>query len=146
MLQDSRSHLLARGLPLGIIPCLAKRMVAFQRKLCVDGNRARRVWQSDKAIDPAVIAYLHLEPIGVRRQDRLDQIIELDFPKSAARLLVGENVLQANNLARQLGDVLLRRINDSQALLQFGETGLRLGAGFLQTLVNLSGDIRQTLV
>ena len=47
-------------------------------------------------------------------------------PERAARLLVGEDVLQTHHLGREFGDILLRLVDDRQALAQIGQGALAL--------------------
>ena len=76
-----------------------------------------------------------------RRQRGFDQIRQLQFAERAARLFVGEDVLQAHHLARQLGDVLLRLIDDIEAVVELaqrlGRLGRRIGQALAHTLAHL---------
>ena len=51
------------------------------------------------------------------------------FAEAAARLLVAEDVLQADHLVRQLDQVLLRGVDHRQPLLQLGEALERIAGG-----------------
>ena len=61
-------------------------------------------------------------------------------------LLVGENVLQADDVGGQFGDVLLRRVDDGEAFIQLGQTlGGRVRA-FIQVLPEPVSDAIEALV
>ena len=62
---------------------------------------------------------------------------QLHLAEGAARLLVGQDVLQPDHLGRKLGQVLLRGVDHGQALPQLGE---RL-AGLLGRLLELLSDL-----
>ena len=120
--------------------------VALQRELGIDRDRPRRVGQLEQAVDALAVAQRHLEGVGRRRQDRLDDVAQLDLAEGAARLLVGQDVLQADHLGRQLGDVLLRLVDHRQALAQVAQRGLALGRRFLQPVADALGKVDQALL
>src|SRR3546814_20349631 len=61
--------------------------------------------QLQQAVGAPPVAEGGLEGVGRRRQCRLDQVAELDLAEGAARLLVGQDILQADPLGRQLAQV-----------------------------------------
>ena len=81
-------------------------------------------------------------PLGQARH----QVAELDLAELAAGLLVGENVLEPHDLARELGDVLLRRVDDGQPLLEVGHGGLGLVGLLPQRFPDPLGEGRQPLL
>jgi hypothetical protein len=120
--------------------------VAFQGKLGVDPDRARRVRQLKQAVNPAALADGHLKAIAVGRQGRAHQILQLDLAEGTAGLLVGQDVLQADHLGGKLGDVLLGLVDDRQALAQIGKRGLALLGGDLKPVADPLGEVRQALL
>ena len=73
----------------------AQGLVGFQRKLGINRQGAGRVGQMDQAIRPFAVRKRGLHRIGIGRQGLGHDVVQLNFTKSAARLFVGENVLQA---------------------------------------------------
>ena len=108
----------------------AQGAVAFERELGVDGDRARRVGQMQQAVDTRAGGKRGLEFIGLGRQGVLHQVVQLDLAEGAARLLVGQHLLQADDLGREIADLLLRLVDAHQPLAQVGDdlAGRLLGA------------------
>ena len=117
--------------------------VAFQRELGVDGDRARRVGQLQQAVGAHAGREGHLEVVGRGRQGALDQVVELDLAEGAARLLVGQDLLQADDLGRELADLLLRLVDADQPLAQVGDD---LAGGLLGAVEPLGDDLAQRLL
>ena len=110
---------LARGLDLcAVIVGGAQGLERLQRKLGVDDDGAGRVWQADQAVGPLAVRKRRLKGVGVGRQGLGDDVVELDFPERPARLLVRQNVLEAEDIAGQFLDIRLRLVYDGEALLQ----------------------------
>ena len=105
---------------------LTKRLIGFQRKLAVDHNRPRRVGQMDQAIGALLVGKRGLQSIGVRWQRLGHDIIQLDLAKCAACLFVGQDVLQAQYIAGEFGDIVLRPVDGGKAFLKLGQRGGRL--------------------
>ena len=93
----------------------------FQREFGIDGKRGRAVRHFHQAIGPAAIRQGRLEFIGAMRQSVGNDRLHARLAESTARLLVGEDRLQLHDLAGERLDVALRRIDDRQPLLQFGQ-------------------------
>ena len=62
-----------------------------------------------------------LELVSRWRQPVLDDRFHAALAEGAARLLVGEDVFQADDLLRQPGQLRLRRVDNGEPLVQFGE-------------------------
>ena len=125
---------------------VADRIVAFQRKLGIDNQRRRVVGHVDDCIRSRSIRQCELELVGALGQSVLDDCLHPCLTESPARLLVGKNVLEFDHLAGQLGDVVLRGIDDSQPLLQFREVFLgRLGR-FGDRLADTAGHGFQAII
>ena len=77
-----------------------------------------------------------LERVGLRRQGVLHQVVELDLAEGAARLLVGQHLLQADDLGRELADLLLRLVDAHQPLAQVGDDLARRLLGAVEPLVD----------
>ena len=129
----------------GIAAGLAERVVGLLGELGVDRDRAGRVGQPDQAIDPAA-AERGLQLEGSRGQGVAQQVFQQDLAEAAARLLVAENVLQPDHLARQLGDVLLRRVDHRQPLLQGAERLAGLLALLLQPVADPPPEVAEPLL
>lgn len=72
-----------------------------------------------------------------------NQIVQPGFAKGAARLFVREDVLQADHLAGQFGQVLLRTVDDGKTFFQMGQAlaGFfrALGQAFVEGAINFGG-------
>ena len=99
----------------------AQQLVALERELGVDGDRARRVGQLQQAVDARAGRQRALELVGRRRQRIRHQVVQLHLAEGAARLLVGQDLLQADHLGRELADLLLRLVDPGQPLAQVGD-------------------------
>ena len=106
--------------PVGVVFGAAQGAIARQGKLCVDDDGAGRIGQGQQAVAAAVVAQGRLKAVGRRRQRVDDDIVELDFPKGAARLFVGQHILERHHLAAEFDDILLRRIDLDQSFAQIG--------------------------
>ena len=98
-----------------------QRLIGLERKLRIDHDGAGRVGQVDQAVRPPPVGKRGLHRIGIGRQRLADQIIQLDFPEGPARLLVGQDILQGQHIARQLFDIGLRLVDGFQPLVQFAQ-------------------------
>ena len=90
------------------------------------GGLGRCSRQSTRAPEDSVA----LEFVGRGRQGVLHQVVQLHLAEGAARLLVGQHLLQADDLGRELADLLLRLVDADQPLAQVGDdlAGRLLGA------------------
>ena len=125
---------------------LPQRPITLQRELRVQRDRPRRIGQQQQAIHPLAAIHRRLEAIGRRRQRALHQILHLDLAEGAARLLVGQDVLQPHNLGRQFRDILLRRVDHGQPLPQIGQRLGRLRRLLLQLVTYPLAQRRQPLL
>ena len=92
----------------------------FQRKLRVDGQRRRAVRHADQAVRPLAVRERRLEGIGGRRQRVGNDRLHPPFAEGAAALLVGQNVLQPDDLAGEPADLALRPVDRRQPFRQGG--------------------------
>jgi hypothetical protein len=96
----------------------AKRRKAFERKLGVDGEPARVVGQAHQAVGPAAVRERRLELEGAGGEPVADDRLHPPLAIGAAGLLVGEDVLQPHHLAREVGELALRRVDHGQPLVE----------------------------
>ena len=96
----------------------AQRIVAFQRKFGVNDDGAGRIGQSEHAVGPFGVGQHHLKLVSGGRQRVGYQIVELNFAESAARLFVGQDFLQRNDLLGQRGNLLLGDVDFRQTFAQ----------------------------
>ena len=85
--------------------------------------------KEDQAVGPRVVRKRRLELVGVDRQAVADDRLHACLPEGAARLLVGEDVLQFDHLAREGGDRLLRLVDDREPLAEPRQALLRRPRG-----------------
>ena len=118
MLGDVLAHALRRR------PCDPRPMRASRNAVTASsGNLAsitsgRCVGQEDDAVRPRLVRQRVLEFVDALGQAVLDDRLHPRLAESAARLLVGEHVAQRGHLCRQIGDVLLRAVDDGEPLMQ----------------------------
>ena len=145
MPEDGLAEGAPRGRPRRLVIGLAQRPIAFERELGVDDNRSRRIGQTDQAIGAPVVRERGLERVGRRRQGILHEIAKLHLAEGATGMLVGQDILQADHLARQLlahlGDVLLRLVDDGQACLELAQGFRRLGRRLLKAVTERLGEL-----
>ncbi len=115
-------------------------MEALERELGVDGDRTRRIGQLQQAVDARAGRQSVLEFVGRWRQGVLHQVVELDLAEGAARLLVGQHFLQADDLGREIADLLLRLVDAHQPLAQVGDDLARRLLGPVEPLVHHGGQ------
>ena len=120
--------------------------ITFQRKFRVYDDGSRRVGQVQQTIRPLATGKGGLKSIGRRRQGRDYQVVELDFPKSAARLFIGKNILQSHHLGGKPRQVPLRPVDDREAFLQFGKRLVVLLGLALQAVAQALGHAIQAFV
>ena len=121
---------LARGLePLVIGLGVFQRGGGFERELGVDDQMAP-VRHVDAAVGSGIIGQRELEFIGALRQAVGNDRLHAPLAEGAAALLVVEHLLQRRHRGRQIGDVLLRRVDHRQPREQLLEVvGGVLGRG-----------------
>ena len=93
----------------------------FEGKFRVDRERARIARQADDAIRTGAVRERELEVVAAGRQAVAHDRLHPALAEGAARLLVGENVLQRHHLARHLGQARLRRVDHRQPLIEPAE-------------------------
>ena len=98
-----------------------ERREGFERKFRVDDHEPWVARQADDAIGAGVVGERILKLEGRGGQAVPDDRFEAALAEGAARLLVGENVLEADDFLGQRGDPGLRRIDHRQPFVQFGE-------------------------
>ena len=75
------------------------------------------------------VAWKVKAPFG---QAVLDDGFHAHLAEGAARLLVGQDLLQADHVGGELGQVLLCRVDDGEPLMQLGDGVGGLARGFGQ--------------
>ena len=105
----------------GAVPRLgfAKRGDGFKRELGVDHQRAPVVaGQIHDAIRPLTVGERVLERIGVFGQPVGHDRFHTALAEGAARLLVGEHVLERDHMRGKFGDARLGGVDDSQPFIE----------------------------
>ena len=123
--------------------CRAQGLVGLQRELGINRDRPGRVRQVDQTIRAFTVRKRRLQRVTVARQSLGHDIRQLDFPERPPRLLVGQYVLKAQHIARQLGDIFLRAVDGRKPLLQFGQGFRRLLRSTSKRLVHTLLHVRQ---
>jgi len=101
-----------------LVACrLAKGGHGFERELGVDHQQGA-AGQVDAAVGPRPVGERGLEVVAVLRQPVLDDGLHLALAEGAARLLVAEHLLQGRDLRGEVGNVLLRAVDDGEARVQ----------------------------
>ena len=124
MLSDIGAHARFRDAPLCIVGGCRQRGEAFQRKFGIDDDDGLRSRKLDRAIGPRAVGQRGLKFIDADRERIGDDGFHAALAEGAARLLVGQHLLQRNDMSRQRGDVLLRFVDDGQPRLDAAQ---RLG-------------------
>ena len=74
-----------------------------------------------QAVGPLAVGKRGLEGEGAFRQPVLDDGLHAHLAEGAARLLVGEDLLKGDHVAGEVGEVLLRRVDHGEPLMQLGD-------------------------
>jgi hypothetical protein len=112
----------------------------FQREF---GIQPQRLGQMDQRIHPPPVGQRGLQAIGIGRQGIGQKGLQLHFAKSAARLLVGQDILQAEHIARQRFDLGLCGVDHLQPFAQRAHAGGR-GLGIAgQRVAHIAAHIGQ---
>ena len=131
VLGDVGPDALHRRLALIVGRAVAPRRHRLERKFGVDDEMAR-LRHEDHAVRPRLVGQRELEFVGALGQEIGDDRLELALAERAARLLVGEDIVERadmrSHLARKLGDVLLRAVYNGEPCMQVLQ-GLRGGGG-----------------
>ena len=120
-----------RRRPFGVGSGGAKRAVGFKRKFGIDADRARRCRHVEKTVDATAIAKRVLKAEGALGKRVTNQVFKLHLAKTAACLLVRQNILQLANLPGKCRDMGVRLLDNGKLL---GHAGKRaVGAVILVT-------------
>ena len=107
------ARLFARGFP--------QRREGFERKFRVDDHQPGVTRQADHAIGAGIVGERVLKFEGRGGQAVFDDSFEAALAEGAARLLVGKNILEADDFLGQRGDPCLRRVDYREPFVQFGQ-------------------------
>ena len=77
-----------------------------------------------QAVGPLAVRERRLEGVGALGQAVLDDGLHAHLAEGAARLLVGEDLLKRDHVGGKLGQVLLRRVDHGEPLVELGD-GIR---------------------
>ena len=130
-------------LPIGL--GAAKGLVGLKREFAVDTDRPRRVGQVDKAIGAPPVRQRVLQTIAVRGQRLGHDIGQLNFTECTTGLFVAQDVLKRQNIARKLGDIILRLVDRLKPLLQIAKRLRGAPGRALQVFRHLLGNLREPL-
>ena len=130
---------LRRDFPFVIGACIVQRGHRFERKFGIDAERAR-VGQKHHAIGPLARRKRMLKRVRALRHPVLDDGFHPRLPERAARLLVGEHIAQRRDLRSQIGEVLVRIIDNAEPLVQHPQTVHGVAGGLLHRLADAMGD------
>ena len=120
MLHDVGAQPIARELALLVAARVMQRRHCLQWKLGIDAERTL-IGQEHHAIRPLVVRKRELEFEGALRHAVLDDRLHPRLAEGAARLLVGEHVAQGRDLRGQVGEVLVRAVDDAEPLVQLAQ-------------------------
>ena len=122
---DVLHHVVAQALRGEFAFLVAARIVQcghrLQRKFRVDAERAL-VGQEHHAVRALPRRERVLELVGALRHAVLHDRFHPRLAERAARLLVGEHVAQGRHLRGQVGEVLVRVVDDAEPLMQHAQT------------------------
>ena len=127
-------------------PRLEHAVIVLERKLGVHRDHAGRLGQLQHAIGAVAVGQRVLEFEGVGRQQVAHQRLELHFAEGAARALVAQQLLQADDVAGQTVDLLLRLVDGGQPRHHVGEGLVGLLEALVQPLGDLAADLLQARV
>jgi hypothetical protein len=127
---DSRRRAAARAFALGF----PEEGEALQRELGIDHETPLVAGQAHEAIRPRAVRQGGLELEGIGRQSVADDRLHPPLPVGAPGLLVGEDVLEPHDLAGEVRQVLLGRIDHGEPFVQLGEVLGLVARGGLQPL------------
>ena len=99
-----------------------------------------------QAVGPLAVGERRLERIGALRQPILNDRLHAHLAERAARLLIGEDLLQAHHVARELGQVLLRGVDDRQSFVELRDRLVRLARRLVEIGADLMGHAVEPLI
>ena len=147
VLADIPLELGRRGEPLRLAQVeVLHPLVALQRELGVDGHVAGGIGQAQQAVDPLAVTQGGLQFEAALGHHVAHQSRQLHLAEGPARALVGEHLLQADHVAGELGDLLLRLVDAAQVLQHPGEGLGGLFEAVRQAFLDLAADLLQALV
>ena len=114
----------------------AKGRKTLERKLGVHRQQTLVARQADHAIGPRARRQRPLEIVGTRWQAIAHDRLHPALPICAARLLVGENVLETHHFLRQPVQPRLRGVDHGKAFVQLAEILALRARGLLQPLAD----------
>ncbi len=120
-------------------------MIELQRKLRVDDQRAMVAGEINDAVGPAVVLQRVLEGVGVLGQAVGDDRLHAPLAEGAARLLVGEHILERDHVGGELGEPRLCGVHHGKALVQLAEAFLGRARGVGDAVAETLGDLLQAL-
>ena len=100
----------------------------------------------DQAIGPPPVRQRRLHRIGIGRHRLADDVVQLNFPEGAACLLVRQNVLQGQDVTRQLFDIRLRLVDRLKPLLKIAQRPGGARRRPLKAFGHALGHFRQPLL
>ena len=136
VLAQALGRLFARLVGLGV----AQRRDGFEREFRVDHQRALVAGQKHHAVRPRAVRQRELEFVGALRQPVLDDRLHARLAEGAARLLVGEHLAQRGDLGGEVGEILLRGVDDREPLVELVQALHGLLGGGRHRLVEPAGD------
>lgn len=131
---------------LGVVRILQQGAIAFQGKFGIDADVAAIAWQKNAAVGALAVVERVLVAHVLCGQDVVDQGLELDFAESTTAALVGKDVLQAADAAREMVKALLRFIYGGKAGDDAFEGVLGVVLRVLQALLGLAGEAGKAVV
>ncbi len=140
MLAQVAAEQLLRQRAFGVV-AFEHAVVVLEREFRIHAYQAGGRRQPQRAVHAhaARQRVLHLE--GVRRHGVAHQPLQLHLAEGAARLLVAEQLLQADHAAGQRIDLLLRLVDGREALHHADERLVGLLEALVQPLAHAVGDL-----
>ncbi len=121
---------------------LVEQREGFERELGVDREHAGVARQADDAIGARIVGERGLELVGAGGQAVAHDRLHPPLAEGAARLLVGENVLQRDDFLGHAGDARLRGVDDGEPFVELAE----VGAGGLRVAFEPGAEPRADVV
>ncbi|ODS01646.1 hypothetical protein AUC69_05070 [Methyloceanibacter superfactus] len=100
----------------------------------------------EQAVRALAVGERRLECIGALGQSVLDDRLHAHLAEGAARLLVGQDLLKADHVAGEVRQILLRRVDHRQPLVELGDGFMRLARRVVEVGAHLVGHAVEPLV
>ena len=129
MLADVGAHALNGRLARLLAARLVEQREGFEREFGVDREHSGVARQANDAIGPRLVGERELELVGADGQAVAHDRLHPPLAEGAARLLVGQNVLQRNDFLGHAGHARLRGVDDGEPFVELVEVragGLRV--------------------